>query len=312
MLIVIERNKFYSNYLRCQLIGKHLPFEVEFFDEFDPEQAKRADIVLFQSFYLYKSFVHGPKYVWDLDDLIENDELYSEDKIKELEIELQKCFVWCDGVIFGSDRLYDHYKKWYTGEYMIMDDYIDPCDHEAVNKPKEDGKIRIGFMGSGMYKQEVEELIPIMQELKKKYPIEFIVIGVNKAGDKLKEAGFKLVPFNKNYDEFQYLLTNEGLDIGIIYQKPRDVMIAKNYLKFAEFSWFGIPVVATERITGRYVPQTLYRPFDTLKECYRQLEGLILDKDRARLGKNARKFVKVNFSLHDRVKTYENFFNSVI
>jgi len=311
MLILIEQNSFYSNYLRCQLLGKHLPFEVVF-DEFDPEKAKKADIVLFQSLYLYKSFVQGPKYIWDLDDLIENDELYSKDKIKELEIEIQKCFVWCDGVIFGSDRLYDHYKKWYTGEYMIMDDYIDPCDHEATNELKDDGKIRIGFMGSGMYKREVEELIPIMQELKKKYPIEFIVIGVNAAGEKLKKAGFKLVPFNKNYNEFQYLLTNEHLDIAVIYQKERDVMIAKNYLKFAEFSWFGIPVVASEWITGRYVPKTLYKPFTDLKSCSRALEGLILDKDRTKLGKNAQKFTKTHFSLHDRTNQYKKFFEGVL
>jgi glycosyltransferase involved in cell wall biosynthesis len=311
MKLYIQKNNFYSNYLRCQLIGKHLPCEVTFFEEYDPVEAEKHDICLFQSYYMYKSFSPKVKHIWDLDDVLENDEINSIEDQQTIINEMKRCFSSCDGVIFGSDRLRGRYKDWYSGKCMIMDDYIDPCDHEAVNQSKNDGKIRIGFMGSGMYEQEVNELIPIMNDLKKKYPIEFTVIGVGKCKHNLEESGFKCIPYDARYDEFQYLLTSQSLDIAVIYQKPREVMQAKNYLKFAEFSWFGIPVVASEWITGRYVPHRYFKPFDTLKECYRAIEQLIKG-DRKKLGTQAMKFVKDNYNLHDRVDTYIKFFKEVL
>jgi len=311
MRIYIQKNNFYSNYLRCQLIGKHLPFEVTFFEEYDPAEAEKHDICLFQSFYLYNVFSSKVKHIWDLDDVLENNEINTPEEVERIITEMKRCFEKCDGVLFGSQLLYERYKDWYSGEYSIMDDYIDPCDHEAENQIKNDGKIRIGFMGSGMYEQEVNELIPIMTDLKKKYPIEFIVLGVGACKAKLKEAGFQCIPYDTRYSEFQYLLTSQALDIGIIYQKPREVMQAKNYLKFAEFSWFGIPVVASGWITGKYVPSRYFRPFDDLNKAYRALQGLIESSDRKKLGRLAQKFVKDNFNLHDRIETYKNFMEAL-
>lgn len=310
MRIYIQQNSFYSNYLRCQLLGKHLPFEVTFFEEYDPVEAEKHDICLFQSYYLYKSFSPKVKHIWDLDDILENSELNTPEKREEIVTEIKRCFTNCDGVIFGSQGLYDHYKDWYKGKFMIQDDYIDPCDHTEKNQ-KHTGKLRVGFMGSGMYEQEVNELIPIMTDLKKKYPIEFIVLGVGGCKENLEKAGFKSVPYDSRYDEFQYLFTGLGLDIGVIYQKPREVMLAKNYLKWAEFAWIGVPVVASNSITGKYVPKRYFIPFDTLKECYRGIERLLTTPEfREQISKESNKFVQ-NFSLHNFITKYEDFFKEV-
>jgi len=308
--IYIERNNFFSNYLRCQRLGGHLPLEVTFFDDYDLEEAEEHDICLFQSFYLHKYFSPKVKYVWDLDDILENKELNLKEKRQEIITEMRRCFNKCAAVIFGSQGLYDHYKKWYSGKYMIQDDYIDPCDHTQKNQLKNDGKIRIGFMGSGMYEQEVRELIPIMAELKKKYPIDFIVLGVGNCKPELIAEGFKCIPYDARYGEFQYLFTSQGLDIGIIYQKDREVMLAKNYLKWAEFAWLGIPVVASEWITGKYIPKEYYVPFNDLKELSGAICGLLDKEKREKLGKKAQKYVQ-RFSLHNFIDKYAKFMESL-
>jgi len=302
--IYIEHNNFYSNYLRCWRLGKHLPFEVTFFETYDSGVAEKYDLCLFQSYYLHKYFSPKIKYIWDLNDVLENKEKNTPEKREEVIIEMKRCFEKCSAVIFGSQGLYDHYKDWYSGKYMIQGDYIDPCDHTAKNQQISDGKIRIGFMGSDMYKQEVEELLPIMKKLKKEYNIEFVVLGVNGADT----GEFKHIPYDTRYDEFQYLFASQGLDIGVIYQKNREVMLAKNYLKWAEFAWLGIPVVASEWITGKYIPQRYYLPFNTLKECYRALKRLITNKElRQQISKESERYVQ-RFSLHNFVDRYIKFF----
>jgi len=299
--LYVERNLFYSNYLRCQLLAKHLPYEVTFYDlnNFNPEG---QDIVLFQTPLTNDEFIEGIKYVWDLDDVLETKEVQ---KDPEAIIQMMKrCFSYCDGVIFGSQGLCDHYKDWYSGKYMIQDDYIDPCDHTQENQ-KHKGKVRVGLMGSNCYKPEVLELLPIMDKLRDK--IDFIVIGVNSAISEIRRAGFIYIPFNPNYEEFQYFFTNQALDIGIIYQKHRDIMLAKNYLKWAEFAWIGVPVVASNWITGKYVPKELFVPIDNIKEVSGAICGLLDASKRKLLGKKAQKFAKDNFSLHNFVNKYIKF-----
>ena len=308
MKLCVEKNGFYSNYLRCQLLANHLPFDVTFYDlkNFNPEG---HDIVLFQTPLASDEFIEGIKYVWDLDDVLETKEVQ---KNPDTMIQVMKrCFSYCDGVIFGSRGLYDHYKDWYSGKYMIQDDYLDPCDHIQENQTKKDGKIRVGFMGSNCYRREVIELIPIIKDLQKKHPIEFIVIGVNSVISEIKEAGFTHVPFNPNYEEFQYLITNQCLDVGIIYQTERDIMLAKNYLKWSEFAWIGVPVVASAWITGKYVPKRYFVPFDTLKEAYRGIESLLDEDKRNKMAKEAQKFAKDNFSLHNFISKYVKFLEAL-
>jgi len=305
--IYAEKNEYYSNYLRVQLLCKHLPYEVTYFTEFNPNVALENDIVYFQSYWLYRYFVPGPKYVWDLDDVIESKECNTERSRAYREIEVGRCFKSVDFVIFGSELLKEHYKDWYKCKSTVMIDYIDPCDHEATNQKINDGKIRIGFHGTDYYDVEINDLLPVMQKLKEKYPIEFIVIGVNTAHNEIEEAGFthiRQVP----YEQFPYALAAQGLDIGVAYyRQDKEVNLPKNHLKFSEYAWLGIPCVASEWILGQFVPKDYFAPIKDINDMYEAIESLIKGKEL----KDYKKFVEDNFSLHQIVPKYIKLFGGI-
>jgi len=287
-----------------------LPYDVTYFTEFNPQVALENDIVYFQSYWLYRYFVPGPKYVWDLDDVIESKECNTQESRAERITEVGRCFNSVDFVIFGSELLKEHYKDWHKGKSTVMIDYIDPCDHLAENNRVDDKKIRIGFHGTDYYIPEVEDLLPIVKRLKKKHPIEFTVIGVRGARDKILEVGEHITHIP--YDQFPYGLASLGLDIGIAYyQKEKEVNLPKNHLKFSEYAWLGIPCVASEWILGQFVPKACYVPFIDLKGLEGGLERLILDKDRRLLGQIAKKYAENNFSLHKIIDKYIKIFGGL-
>jgi len=254
--------------------------------------------------------VSGPKYVWDLDDVIESDECNTEKSKAIREIEVARCFESVDFVIFGSDLLKEHYKDWYQGKSEVMIDYIDPMDHQATNQKPNDGKIRIGFHGTDYYIKELKDIVPIIDRLKEKYPIEFTVIGVRTAGELLKNHHH--IP-HIPYDQFNYGLASVGLDIGIAYYKQdKEVNLPKNHLKFSEYAWLGIPCLASQWLLGQFVPKEYYVPFTDLKDFEIKLEQLILNKDRLKIGKKAQKYAKDNFSIEKSVKKYIKIFEGVL
>jgi len=315
MKIYAERNLMFSNYLRVQLVCNHLAkeedIEIEYFyftDEmsgFQPGKAFQADVILFQNPRLMLKAPSGLNYIWDLDDVMDAEEATDDPRILRASMDI--AFSKTRKVIWGNEAIKKHYGDRFKGESMVMDDFLDPCTHKAVNKKSK--RIKIGYIGTNYYVEEVRQLIPIMKSLMEKYDVDCGILGVDDLKEDIIEAGIEFIPYNNNYDNFNQYLADQGFTIGIVwYDQSKEINIPKTHLKFSEFSWLGIPTVSSRFITGDYVgEQTIL--CGNLQELEIGLMGMIESKKmRGWFSVEAELFAKDNFSLHKRLPIYINFF----
>jgi hypothetical protein len=290
-----------------------LPYEIKFFtkETFSPAEALWSDIVYFQSPELAVKFPRGPKYIWDLNDYLESTEVTEFEEIKLLVLTMQISFKKSHGVIFSSKKLAKHYKNWFQGRSIVMDDYIDPCTHKATNQNSEHQYLRVGYFGTDYYKKETLDLIKMMTDLKT--PCYFSVMGVSNCQKEIEAAGFKYIPYNNDYGSFNQYLASQGFDIGIVwYDKNKEINISKTHLKWSEWSWLGIPTVSSRFVVEEFVIGSFTKFADNEVEFRQQMRGLIKDKqERLELGERAKIYAENHSNLHDRIKIYVEFFEKI-
>jgi hypothetical protein len=258
-------------------------------------------------------FPKGPKYVWDLDDYLESSEATTSEEMPLLIASMQVAFKKADLVIFGSEKLAQHYKSWYNGKSEVMEDYIDPCTHRSENKWSDRKIPKVGYFGNDYYKKEVQDLLPSMKRFVSDGKCTFAVIGVENMRDEIEAAGCQYIPYNNNYAGFNKYLASFGFDVGIVwYDKDKEVNIAKTHLKWSEWSWLGIPTVSSRFVVEDFVLGSFTCFADNIDDIRKKLGYLLIHKDEClELGKWAQQYAQTKFSLHDRVSIYTKLFEEI-
>lgn len=312
MKLYVEKNPFYSNYVAIQQVHEHLPYEVNYFDwtEFDADEAKKHDLVIFQTPEIAASFDADTKAVWHLDDTLNADEAHdNEEERLEKEIEMQRAFSSCVGVVYGTEELRKRYERWYKGNSIVSQAFIDPCEYKHESQPSE--RITVGFFGTNHYKPEVLEILPVMRRLREEYGVRAVVMGVDMARKEILANGVDHIPHNQDFHAFLRDFVRQGFNIGITWYKSREINLAKTAHKLAQWSWFGIPVVTSECVTGDLARDIALTASNT-EELYEQLRKLVRSREyRLGLGMKAKKHCQKVYSLHNNLSLYKEFYENL-
>lgn len=312
MKLYVEKNPFYSNYVAIQQVHDHLPYEITYFNwtEFDLEESKKHDLVVFQTPELATQFDSDTKAVWHLDDAMDVRAAHASPEEQEQKIEdMKRAFSSCVGVVFGNQSLQKRYKGWYKGSYLISQAYIDPCEYKYDNHPSD--KVKVGFFGTDHYKDEVLEILPVLKKLKETHGVQVTVMGVDMARKDVIKAGVNHVPHNNDFKMFARDFASQGFNIGVVWYKDKEINLAKTAHKFAQWSWFGIPVVGSRHVTGQVAEGLAILASDT-DELYQGLVSLVESSDyRQSLGVRAKKHCQKVYSLHNNLTPYRRFYESL-
>lgn len=138
---------------------------------------------------------------------------------------------------------------------QVMPNCNDLADWKSLPKKWNDGKIRIGYMGSVTHNQDFDLVIPPLKQILQKYPhVELELLGLmkpdafNKIRKKFRSVKGKLTmhfgtPSWKGYPE---LVASMGWDIGICPLTSDKFNECKSHIKWMEYSMAKIAVVASK------------------------------------------------------------------
>lgn len=295
-------NKMFSGWLRVKLPAEHLAKQGLDVLVTDTEHSS-ADLVWYQEFRDPKTFDPKKKYVLEFDDIMDYTGVAAPPYFYE---NIEKA----DYVIVGNEYMVNRYKQ-YNKNMVAITDYIDPCTRKAVNKKKDDGILRVGWMGSEMYSSEAEQFRNVFQNIHDKYPfVRFYLIGF---GRNLVNDYIQHVPYVR-YEHFNDVFASLGIDIGMTYLSYREISMAKTQLKVAEYAWLGIPSIASKTIYGdtKFAKKGHCLIADEIEDYEEKLDSLIDDVDKAMtLGVNAENFAKENYDLHTHLGEWRKVFDKV-
>ena len=171
----------------------------------------------------------------------------------------------------------------------------------AAKKKTEDVD-RVGLILSPGDWQDVQELIPVLEELQvEEKRMELIVFGwpgTIKGENKMGELYFRYVK-SVRIEEYQLKLRDLELDIVLLPLKDSDYNRGKTAVKFLEASVLGIQVVASNHFIYKDKIIDGKNGFlaEEKKEWKEKIISLIRDKKfREQMGENARRLVWKNWS----------------
>lgn len=191
----------------------------------------------------------------------------------------------------------------------------DAAKAEPILK-KEEGRIRIGYTGSGNHGKDLAKIEKPIIALLDEFPnLEFVTVGAMRDGTMIThDRSFVINNGWVTYDKWPSMCKGWQMDIGVAPLCDSTFNRAKSNLRWLEYSALGIPTVASK----------VY-PFATsikhgvdgfvvngLTSWYETLRSLILDASkRSEIGLAASKRVRRDYD-HDEVsKTYKSILDAV-
>lgn len=204
-------------------------------------------------------------------------------------------------ITVATEPLVRVYKQWNDNVY-VLPNYCDPDDWGMENKKNPDGRITIGWIGSASHLPDHAMMIPVFQELVRKYgnKIIFSFMGhltydISNALPRVNFCGSPGVDGWEGNPEqpitFPALLAEQEYDIGIAPLKDSEFNRARSASKWFEYSMYRIPTVASDlepyQIIRHGIDGLLAQTKDDWVE---HLSKLIIDETlRKQYGNNARK-----------------------
>ncbi len=187
-------------------------------------------------------------------------------------------------------------------------EYSMECQRDKLNQKD----IVITYVGRLLYEKGVHDLIYSFLKIKEKQKnLELLIVGSGDYEKTLKETKDKDIIFlgKKNGDEVMEILLNSDIFVNPSYSEglPTSVLEAMSV---------GLPTIATDvggtrEVVKDYETGFLIEPKNTKQLEERILELISNPQLRENIGRNARLFVKKNFSWEKCVDEYIKIFNEI-
>lgn len=212
-----------------------------------------------------------------------------------------------DGLIVSTPALKEMYKS-FNKNIFVVPNGLDLKQWAKVKiPPKKTDKIRIGFAGSQNHVGDIRLIKSVITNILDKYPnVEFYFWGACPEffqGKKNIILDEEWVPV----DRFPQKLADCRFDIALAPLKDNNFNRAKSNLRILENSILGVPVVASPLDDYKRTIKHGENGFlcNSDDEWIAVLSALIEDqKLRKEIGKNAKKFVQLNYNIADIAKNY--------
>lgn len=247
------------------------------------------------------------KYIYDFDDAIWLPN-YSESNAKFHRLKaywkVKFCMKWADKITVGNNYLAEFARQYNSNVYVIPTT-IDTENYHNQTVHYEKEKLVIGWTGSHTTMHYLEELVPVLQQLEKKFDFTFTVISNEAPVCSLKSLQF--VKWTKEA-EIEELLQ---FSIGVMPLKEDQWSKGKCGFKALQYMSLGIPSVVspvgvnTEIITNG---ENGFTPSSST-EWTEALEKLLTDRSlRHKLGKQGQATIEEHYSVNSQKQHYLNLF----
>jgi glycosyltransferase involved in cell wall biosynthesis len=288
ILNLYSKNKFKAFIQRSLSVFKRIIFLICNVNQFDLIIIEKE---LFPNipYFIEYLFLRNTSYALDFDDNIatgykENifKRIFLKNKIQNL-VKAAKFVTVCN--------------RWYFNEFKTNNLFYLPTvvnleSYQKVKHNFETKIVSIVWIGSPSTIQYLQNVIPVLKQLSKKYPIKLKIIG---AAITIEGVDVELVewnPLNENND--LYLA-----DIGIMPLNDSIWDKGKCGFKLIQYMATGLPVIASSSPANSEIVSDGVNGFiiKDSKEWYFKLEELILNKElREQFGKSGRKKIESNYS----------------
>lgn len=271
----------------------------------------------------------GKKIVFDNDDTILIDDRDSISKFMQYQDDLMGKMKMYDLVTCSTEFLKKEYKQ-YNKNVVILPNCVLPDDYPTEPAKNTSNKIRIGLVGSVLYKDDREVLQPIIEKLVKDERIQLVIFGMNpiKQSKKVEEFYKEDFGFWRNLKNIEWVgnvpinkyietLNNLRLDIMIAPRKDNYFNRCKSNIKFLEAAMLEIPFIGQSFSDGN-------SPYDkdldgnngilcdTLQSWEKAIYDLVNDSDkRQKMGKSAKEYVLKNYNIYDKASLWEDAYNKL-
>lgn len=263
----------------------------------------------------------GKKIVVDNDDTTLIDEVGSLSKFMQYQGNVHNSIAKADLVTCSTEFLKKEYSKYTKAPIVVLPNCIDPNDYP---KPvhKNNLKLRIGFIGSVMYKEDRSAIQDLIIELSHRNDVEIVCFGLippdKRAGSEKYYQGIKEdCDFWETIDcewhcqtqieDYLPTLNSLNLDIAVIARKDNYFNRCKSNIKYLEMSMLEIPCVCQSfrDCKSPYDEDIIdgwngYLAEDQ-DEFKNRIEELIRFPDlRKNISKNAKQYVLDNYNIKNK------------
>ena len=257
----------------------------------------------------------GRKVVYDNDDTYKNIEMMKfQDKLKERELLLDEAVKIADLVTTTTEFLANEYRK-LNSNVVVLPNCVDPDDWDEPLK-NENGKVRIGIVGSVAINKDYDHIKNLLKELSERHTVELVLFSLPPKLDTHKKMrhiyepeiayweslNIEWQPFVPQPD-YMETLRQLRLDIMLIPREDSYFNRCKSNLKFLEASMLEIPVIAQGFEDGlspyQGVEDIEYMSIAFDEVDWRKKVNLMIDDKemREKLGKNAKEYVLRNYNI---------------
>lgn len=254
----------------------------------------------------------GAKLVLDLDDdpfnINEKHPEYQKHKDKG---PLLKMFIErADHVVCSTDEIKKVVQD-INPHITVIPNAIDPAIWKMQNKRHKDGKIRIGWIGSGSHMADIDIIIEPMKEILRKYPqVEFHMAGM--VYEKSQTDNVYHHEPTKGYEEYPQYVADMGFDIAIAPLHDTQFNRCKSNIKWLEHAMLETPMVLS-RVTPYKEcvkhGKTGLLAKNTKANWVKQLSVLIEDETlRQKIGQAAKAEVLESYCINQQLPKYEQVF----
>lgn len=284
----------------------------------------------------------GKKIVFDNDDTFKDnggyrfneymDEKRFEKGMKSVNETIDLFIKEADLVTCSTDFLLEEYKK-LNDNVIVLPNCVDPFYFDEPLK-NEDGKVRIGIVGSLAVTADLEKCKPIIEHFKDREDVTIVLYslpnnGVDKITRELYSEEYKWLDTLSTYKNIEWqpftdfevyydILNQLRLDIAIIPRDDNYFNRCKSNLKFLEMSMLEIPVIAQGFEDGQ-------SPYERDEEDAKhmiivkddknwipEIESLIKDSERrVTMGKSAREYVISKYDIEKNANKWVEAYKSL-
>jgi glycosyltransferase involved in cell wall biosynthesis len=240
-----------------------------------------------------------------------------------------------DFITVATPALKEHIETLTKKPVEVFGNFLNPTEWKERKESGE--KLRIGFAGSASHLEDVNFILPVIEELQKKYDFTFVVMGFDigaKDADDYRErnkkqldqlwdvhpVGIEVEKFvnglNKvkhewadgcRWELYPRKLAELGLDIALCPLLDTPFNRNKSAIKFYENAYIGTPVICSnvtpfkEEIPGKGCVDNEFAAW------YDAIEAMILYPElRAQTLKDQRDYVIANKLIDNNINTLEN------
>lgn len=239
-----------------------------------------------------------------------------------------------DFVTTSSENLAKHLRTKTSKPVHVFPNYINPTEWKMKRPQNKESGFRIGFAGSASHLKDLNIILPVIEELQKKYDFTFVLYGLDvgvgdiegwyaRAKENYKEL-FDRFPYTIELEKVYNILKNikhewnDGvrwelhprtlakldLDIGLCPLLDDDFNDKKTPIKFYEYAMVDTPAIAS-RVTP-FQEEALALADNEFASWYETIEAMIIYDDlRMSTLRAQQEYVKNNRLVDDHISELE-------